>query len=102
MKLVKTSVVACVLSALLAGQVLAQDLSTDAKSRGGMQGKSIQRDMSDDDEDSTAQLGAADRKAGMKPLKSTKGAAGTTGIAPNKGAADDSSVGGTPTAGKRH
>ncbi|WP_459604795.1 hypothetical protein [Bradyrhizobium sp. 5.13L] len=54
------------------------------------------------DEDSTAQLGAADRKAGMKPLKSTKGAAGTTGIAPNKRAADDTAVGGTPTAGKRH
>lgn len=99
MKLVKTSVVACVLSALLGGQVLAQDLSTDSKSRGGMQGKSIQGGMSDDDEDSTTQLGAADRKAGMKPVKSTKG---TTGIAPNKGAADDSSVGGTPTAGKRH
>lgn len=31
MKLVKTSAVACVLSALLAGPVLAQDLSTDAK-----------------------------------------------------------------------
>ncbi|QQO35730.1 hypothetical protein JJC00_09215 [Bradyrhizobium diazoefficiens] len=102
MKLVKTSVVACVLSALFASQVLAQDLSTDAKSRGGMQGKGIQGGMGDDDEDSTAQLGAADRKAGMKPLKSTKGAAGTTGIAPNKGATDDSSVGGTPTAGKRH
>lgn len=42
MKLVKTSVVACVLSALFASQVLAQDLSTDAKSRGGMQGKGIQ------------------------------------------------------------
>lgn len=101
MKLVKTSAVACVLSALLAGPVLAQDLSTDAKSRGGVQGKSIQGGMSDD-EDSTAQLGAADRKAGMKPVKSTKGATGTTGIAPNKGTADDTSVGGTPTAGKRH
>lgn len=76
MKLVKTSVVACVLSALLGGQVLAQDFSTDSKSRGGMQGKSIQGGMSDDDEDSTTQLGAADRKAGMKPVKSTKGAAG--------------------------
>lgn len=42
MKLVKTSVIACVLSALLGGQVLAQDLSTDSKSRGGMQSKSIQ------------------------------------------------------------
>lgn len=102
MKLVKTSVVACVLSALLAGQVLAQDLSPDTKSRGGMQGNSIRGGMSDDDEDSTAQLSAADRKAGMKPLKSTKGAVGTTGIAPNKGAADDSSIGGTPAAGKRH
>ncbi|WP_426420348.1 hypothetical protein [Bradyrhizobium genosp. A] len=101
MKLVKTSVVACVLSALLAGQLLAQDLSTGAKSRGGMQGKSIQSGMSDD-EDSTAQLGAADRKEGMKPVKSTKGAGGTTGIAPNKGAADDPSDGGTPAAGKRH
>lgn len=102
MKLVKTSVVACVLSALFASQVLAQDLSTDDKSRGGMQGKSIQGGMGDDDADSTAQLGAADRKAGMKPVKSTKGATGTTGIAPNKGAADDTSVGGAPTAGRRH
>lgn len=102
MKLVKTSVVACVLSALFASQVLAQDLSTDDKSRGGMQGKSIQGGMGDDDGDSTAQFGAADRKAGMKPVKSTKGATGTTGIAPNKGPADDTSVGGAPTAGRRH
>ena len=39
MKLMKTSVIACALSALLAGPVLAQGVSSDTKLRGGAQGK---------------------------------------------------------------
>src|SRR5215472_2059457 len=73
MKLVKTTVIACALSALLAGPVLAQGLSTDTKARTGVQGKSMQGGMSQD-EDSTAQPRAAGGKVGMKSSKGTKGA----------------------------
>src|SRR5215472_8544611 len=73
MKLVKTTVIACALSALLAGPVLAQGLSTETKARTGVQGKSMQGGMSQD-EDSTAQPRAAGGKVGMKSSKGTKGA----------------------------
>src|SRR5215469_1958181 len=63
MKLVKTTVIACALSALISGPVLAQGLSTDSKARSGVQGKNMQG-MSGD-EDSTAQPGAAGGKMGM-------------------------------------
>jgi hypothetical protein len=98
MKLVKTSVIACAVSTLLAGPVLAQGLSTDTKARSGVQGKSIQGGMSDD-EDSTAQPSASGGKMGMKSTKGTKGAAGT---AARKGTVGDSATGGAPTSGKRY
>jgi hypothetical protein len=97
MKLVKTTVIACALSALLAGPVLAQGLSTDTKARSGVQGKSIQGGMSDD-EDSTTQPRAAGGKVGMKSSKGSKGAAGT---AAHKGTVDDPATVGGPTSGKR-
>ena len=97
MKLVKTTVIACALSALLSGPVLAQGLSTDSKARSGVQGKSMQGGMSQD-EDSTAQPRAAGGKVGMKSSKGTKGAAGT---AAHKGTADDPTTVGAPTSGKR-
>jgi hypothetical protein len=98
MKLVKTTVIACALSALLSGPVLAQGLSTDSKARSGAQGKSMQGGMSGD-EDSTAQPGAAGGKMGMKSTKGTKGAAGT---ATHRGTVDDPATGGAPTSGKRY
>lgn len=101
MKLVKTSVVACALSALLAGPVLAQGVPSDTKSRGGVQSKSLPGSVSGDDEEMSAQQGAAGEKAGMKPAKSTKGTVGTTGSATRKGTADDAASGSTAT-GKRY
>jgi hypothetical protein len=100
MKLVKTSVIACALSALLAGPVLAQGVSSDTKARGGVQSKSMQGGMSgSDDEDSSAQPSAAGEKMGMK---STKGTKGTVGSATHKGTVDDSATGSPTTSGKRY
>jgi hypothetical protein len=96
MKLMKTSVIACALSALLVGPVLAQGASSDTKLRGGTQGKTMQGGASGgDDEELSAQPGAAGEKTGMKSTKGTKGAVGTTGSATHKGTADDAASGGT-------
>ncbi|MDE5441433.1 hypothetical protein GWG65_08205 [Bradyrhizobium sp. CSA207] len=102
MKLVKTSVIACALSALLAGPVLAQGVSSDTKARGGVQSKGVQGGAAaGDDEELNAQPGAAGEKMGMKSTKGTKGSAGTTGSATHKGTADDSTSGGAAP-GKRY
>lgn len=102
MKLVKTSMIACALSALIAGPVLAQGAPPDAKTRGTVQSKPMQGGtMGSGDEDLSAQPGAAGEKTGMKSTKGTKGTAGTTGSATHKGTADDSASGGAAT-GKRY
>ncbi|WP_439373082.1 hypothetical protein [Bradyrhizobium sp. DASA03120] len=102
MKLVKTSVVACALSALIATPVLAQGASTDAKTRGTVQSKPIQGGLSgSEDEDIGAQQSAAGEKVGMKSTKGTKGTVGTAGSAAHKGVTDDSASGSVPT-GKRY
>ena len=96
MKLMKTSVIACALSALLAGPVLAQGVSSDTKLRGGAQGRTMQGGASgSDDEELSAQPGAAGEKTGMKSTKGTKGTVGTTGSATQKGTVDDAASGGT-------
>ena len=96
MKLTKTSVIACAISALLVGPVLAQGASSDTKLRGGVQGKTMPGGASgSDDEDLSAQPGAAGEKTGMKSTKGTKGAVGTTGSATQKGTVDDAASGGT-------
>ena len=100
MKLVKTSVIACVLSALLAGPVLAQGASSDPRLRGGAQGKSMQAAPGSDEEDLNAHPGAADQKTGMKSTKG-KGTVGSTGGAARKGTVDDPASGSTAT-GKRY
>ncbi|MGY3443386.1 hypothetical protein [Bradyrhizobium sp. USDA 4473] len=100
MKLAKTSVIACALTALLAGPVLAQGLSADTKGRNGAE--SVQGGMSDD-EDSSPEPRAASQTAGTKSTKSTrdtKGSAGTTGTATHKGIAGGSATSGAPTSGK--
>src|SRR5882757_9316069 len=71
MKLLKTSVIACALSALLVGPVLAQGASSDTKLRGGAQGKTMQGGASSGDEELSAQPGAAGEKTGMKSTKGT-------------------------------
>lgn len=102
MKLVKTSVIACALSALLAGPVLAQGMSSDSKMRSGAQGKTMQGGVGgNSEEELEAQSGGAGETS-MKPVKSTKGAVGTTGSATHKSAPDGSAPGGATTNGKRY
>lgn len=88
MSLVKTSVIACALSALLAGPVLAQGVSSDTKLRGSAQTRSPQGGMSGSDEQElSTRSGAADEKMGMQ---SSKGAKSTTGSTAHKGAVSGS------------
>lgn len=102
MKSVKTSVIACALSALLAAPALAQGVSSDTKARGGVQSKGLQGGAAaGDDEELNAQPGAAGEKVGMKPTKGTKGTVGTTGSAVRKGTVDDSAPG-SAASGKRY
>jgi hypothetical protein len=102
MKLVKTSVIACALSALIATPVLAQGASSDAKTRGTVQSKPMPGGLSgSEDEDLGAQPGAAGEKVGMKSTKGTKGTVGASGSATHKGTVDDSASGGA-TSGKRY
>jgi hypothetical protein len=102
MKLVKTSVIACALSALLAGPVLAQGMSSDSKLRGGAQGKTTQGGVAgNSEEELEAQSGGASQ-TGMKPARSPKSTVGTTGSAAHKGATDGSAAGGATTNGKRY
>lgn len=94
MKLVKTSMIACALSALVAAPVLAQS-APPAKPGGTVQSKPMQGNtMGSGDEEMSAQPGAAGEKTGMKPTKGTRGTVGTTGSAAQKGTADDATTGG--------
>ncbi|MCK1278954.1 hypothetical protein IVB46_27395 [Bradyrhizobium sp. 61] len=98
MKLVKTSMIACALSALIATPVLAQG-APPAKTGGTVQGKPMQGStMGSGDEEMNAQPGAAGEKTGMKSTKGTRGTVGTTGSAAHKGTADDSATGGADPA----
>ncbi|PIT01289.1 hypothetical protein TSA1_11360 [Bradyrhizobium nitroreducens] len=98
MKLVKTSMIACAVSALIATPVLAQSAPPTAKSGGTVQSKPMQG--SSGDEEMNAQSGAAGDKTGMKSTKGTKGTVGTTGSAAHKGTTDDTATGGAT--GKRY
>ena len=71
MKLAKTSVIACGISAFLAYSVIVQSLATDARARKGMQDRSVQSGMSDDD-DSLPKLRTAGGKVGRKSTKGAK------------------------------
>ncbi|WP_027551925.1 hypothetical protein [Bradyrhizobium sp. Cp5.3] len=102
MKLVKTSVIACALSALIATPVLAQGTSSGAKTGGTMQSKPMQGGaVGSEDEDMSTQQGAAGERMGMKSTKGTKGAVGTTGSAAPKGTVSDPASG-SPASGKRY
>jgi len=94
MKLVKTSMIACALSALIATPVLAQG-TPPAKTGGTVQSKPMQGStMGSGDEEMDAQPGAAGEKTGMKSTKGTRGTVGTTGSAAHKGTADDAATSG--------
>ena len=76
MKLVKTSAIAVAISALLAGPVLAQGASSDAKVRGSVPGKTQMQGGAAADEDA----GAAGHKTGAAKT----GAKGTVGTGSGK------------------
>ncbi|MEK9279720.1 hypothetical protein MTR72_08725 [Bradyrhizobium sp. ISRA442] len=102
MKLVKTSVIACALSALIATPVFAQGASPGATTRGTVQSKPMQGGaVGSEDDDVGAQPGAAGEKTGMKSTKGTKGAGGTTGSAAPRGSVDGSASG-NAAGGKRY
>ena len=74
MKLVKTSAMTVAISALLAGPVLAQGASPDAKVRGSAQGKTQMQSGASGSADEDADAGGAGRKAGA--TAKTKGTVG--------------------------
>ena len=85
MKLAKTSAIAFVISALLAGPVLAQGASSDTQIRGGAQGRTnnMQGGASGSgDEELSAQPGAAGEKAGVNAKAGAKGTVGAGSGAP--------------------
>src|ERR1700736_4353310 len=98
MKLVKTSAIAFAMSAMLAGPVLAQGVSSDTQIRGGAQGKSnMQGGVSGSgDEEFNAQPGAAGAKAGVNAKAGMKGTVGAGSGAPKgtAGAVGDPAAGG--------
>ena len=102
MKLVKTSAVAFAISAMLAGPVLAQGVSSDTQIRGGTQGRTnnMQGGASGSgDEEFNAQPGAAGAKAGVNAKAGAKGTVGA-GSGAAKGSAG--TVGDPAAGGKRY
>ena len=75
MKLVKTSAIAIAISALLAGPVLAQGASPDAKVRGSAQGKTQMQSGASGGADEDVDAGGG-RKAGANAKAGMKGTVG--------------------------
>ena len=99
MKLVKTSMIACALSALIADAGSRARRATQPRRAAPCKANPMQGStMGSGDEDLNAQPGAAGEKTGMKSTKGTKGTVGTTGSAAHKGTADDSTTGGAAPA----
>jgi hypothetical protein len=102
MKLVKTTAIAFAMSAMLAGPVLAQGVSSDTQIRGGVQGRSNMQggaSGSGDEEFDAAQTGAPGAKAGVKAKAGMKGTIGAgSGAAKGTGGA----VGDPAAGGKRY
>src|SRR6266852_3020310 len=78
MKLVKISAIALAMSAVLAGPVLAQGVSSDTQIGGGAQGRSNMQGgaSGSGEEDFNAQPGAARAKAGVNAKAGMKGTVG--------------------------
>ena len=102
MKLVRTSAIAFAMSAMLAGPVLAQGVSSDTQIRGGAQSKGIMQggvSGSGDEELDAAQTGAPGAKAGVKAKAGMKGTVGAgSGATRGTGGA----VGDPAASGKRY
>jgi hypothetical protein len=99
MKLVKTSAIALAMSAILAGPVLAQGVSSDIQIRGGAQSKTnMQRGMTGGSgTDVNAQQNSPGEKAGVN----AKGR-GTVGAATGAPKAAGGATSDPPGAGKRY
>jgi hypothetical protein len=98
MTLVKTSAIALAISAVLAGPVLAQGVSSDTQIRGGAQGRSNMQGgaSGSGDEEFNTQAGAAGERAGVNAKTGAKGTVGTGSgtMRSTGGAAGDSTTGG--------
>src|SRR5712664_1227096 len=98
MKLVKTSAIVFAVSAMLAGPVLAQGVSSDTQIRGGAQGRSNMQGgaSGSGDEEFNAQPGAPGAKAGVNAKAGVKGTVGAGSGAPKGtgGAVGDPAAGG--------
>jgi hypothetical protein len=77
MKLVKISAIAAAISALLAGPVLAQGAPSDAKVRGGAQGKTHMQGSASGSADEDINADATGRKAGATAKSGMKATVGT-------------------------
>ena len=102
MKLVKTSAIAFAMSAALAGPVLAQGVSPDTQTRGGVQGRSNMQGggvSGSGDEEFDAQPGVAGAKAGAN---AKAGAKGTVGAGSGAVRGTGGAVGDPATGGKRY
>src|SRR5229473_8589502 len=101
MKLVKTSAIAFAMSAMLAGPVLAQGVSSDTQIRGGAQGKSNMQGgaAGSGDEEFNVQPGTPGEKAGVK---AKAGAKGTVGAASGASKGTAGAVSDPAAAGKRY
>src|SRR4030088_3218121 len=101
MKLMKTSAIAFAMSAVLAGPVLAQGVSSDTQIRGGAQGKSNMQGgaSGSGDEEFDAQTAAPGAKAGVNAKAGAKGTVGA-GSGAAKGSAG--TVGDPAAGGKRY
>lgn len=101
MKLAKTSAIAFAVSAMLAGPVLAQGVSSDTQIRGGAQGRTNMQGgaSASGAEDLNAQPGAPGEKAGVHAKAGAKGTVGTGSGAP-RGTAG--AVGGATAGGKHY
>jgi len=94
MKLAKTSAIALAISAMLAGPVLAQGVSSDTKARGGVQGKSqMQGGPAISDEELAEQTGAGGEKAGVHAKTKDTVGAGSGAHKNTGGAAGDTATG---------
>ena len=101
MKLVKASAIAFAISAMLAGPVLAQGVSSDSQIRGGAQGRgTMQGGVSGSgDEEFNAQTNLPGERAGVNAKAGAKNTVGAGSGAP-KGTAG--AVGDPATGGKRY
>ena len=103
MKLVKASAIALAMSAMLAGPVLAQGLTSDTQTRGGAQGRSNMQGgaAGSVDQETDVRAGAPGEKAGVNAKTGVSGTVGSGSGAPSSGTLKGTGAVGDPATGKR-